>query len=289
MRHKNWWIALFLAPTVFLFLLIYVLPLGAVFVTSLFDYRLTTAHAAFVGLDNYRSLLHTPSFRQALWNTLLWVLLQSTVHVGLGVLLAVILFRRPKGWRFLRTAYMVPSIISNAALGLIFLHLFNPKFGLVNGILNKLGLGALARNWLVDSDTAFPAVTLIWIFFAGYTTTLVLAEAESIDPSILEAAKLDGASDRQVDWFVLLPLLRRTIGVSMILSAAYMLQMFDILYLTTNGGPGRETTNLALLLYGIYQSENNYGYANTVGVCIVLLGLVFMTVIARALRIHSEE
>lgn len=184
---------------------------------------------------------------------------------------------------------MIPNIISNAAVGMIFLNIFNPQYGVVNSILRAVGLDSLTHNWLNESGTAFPSVTLVWLLFAGYTTTLVLAEALSIDESVLEAAKVDGATGFQMDQFVVLPLLRKIIATTMVMAATYMLQMFDLIYVTTNGGPGKATTNLPLLLYGVYKSENNYGYANTIGVVIILLGAIVMTIINKLLRANEDD
>lgn len=207
----------------------------------------------------------------------------------MGTLLALILYKKVRGWKFVRTVYMIPNIISNAAMGMIFLNIFNPSYGVLNSILKSVGLGHLAKNWLMDSATAFPAVTLVWFLFAGYTTTLVLSSALSVDESLIEAAKIDGASPVQTDLFVMLPLLRKMIGTTMVMAATYMLQMFDLIYITTGGGPGKATTNLPLLLYGAYKGENNYGYANTIGVVIVLMGIAVMAIINKVMKVNDDE
>ena len=283
------WIPIFLLPAVVLFLLIYAVPLGMVFTTSLFDYRLTEPDMTFIGFDNYIRLIHDADFFKALSNTVIWIGIQCILHVALGTFLALILYKKPRGWKFVRTAYMVPNIISNAAIGMIFLNIFNPQFGVVNSVLKAIGLEQLTHNWLMDSSTAFPSVTLIWVLFAGYTTTLVLAQALSLDESMLEAARVDGASSFQLDLLVVLPMLKKIIGTTMVMAATYMLQMFDLIYITTNGGPGKTTSNLPLLLYGVYKTENNYGYANTIGVCIVVIGIIAMAIINKALKVNKDE
>lgn len=289
MKMKKIWIPIFLAPAVILFLLIYAVPLGMVFITSLFDYRLTSSAMTFIGLRHYIDLMGDPAFRQALSNTLIWIVIQCCLHVAIGTFVALLLYKKPRGWKFVRTAYMVPNIVSNAAIGMIFINIFNPQFGVLNSLLNKLGLEHLTHNWLMESGTAFPSVTIIWLLFAGYTTTLVLAQALSVDESVLEAARVDGANNLQIDFFIMLPLLKKIIGTTMVMAATYMLQMFDLIYITTNGGPGKTTTNLPLLLYGVYKSENNYGYSNAIGVVIVIIGVVAMTLINRAFKVNDED
>lgn len=289
MKRKKGWIPVFLLPAVVLFLLIYAVPLVIVFASSLFDYRLTGNGVTFIGFQNYIDLFQNPVFAESCVHTIIWILIHCTLHVGLGVLLALVLYKRPRGWKFVRTTYMVPSIISNAAIGMIFLNIFNPQYGVVNSVLRAVGMEHLTHNWLMDTTTAFPSVTMIWTLFAGYTTTLVLAEALTIDDSILEAARVDGATSFQTDLFVVLPLLRKIIGTTMVMAATYMLKLFDLIYITTKGGPGTATTNLPLMLYSVYKSENNYGYANTIGVCIVIAGVVCMTVINKLMKVNEED
>lgn len=289
MKVKKAWIPVFLAPAVILFLLIYAVPLVMVFATSLCDYKLTSDGISFVGFQNYINLFQDPAFHTAFTNTIVWILIHCILHVAMGCLIALMLYKKPRGWKFIRTAYMVPNIISNAAMGMIFVNIFNPQFGVVNSILKLVGLEELTHNWLMDSATAFPSVTMTWFLFAGYTTTLILAQALSVDESVLEAARVDGATNFQIDLFVMLPLLKKIIGTTMVMAATYMLQMFDLIYITTNGGPGKTTTNLPLLLYGVFKSENNYGYANTIGVMIIILGAVVMFTINKALKVNEED
>lgn len=289
MKANKIWIPIFLAPAMILFLIVYVVPLIMVFGTSLFNYKLYPSYFEFVGFGNYISLLSDDTFIVAFKNTITWILIQCTLHVGLGVLLALILYKKPFGWKFVRVTYMIPNIISTAAIAMIFTNIFNPSFGVVNSVLNSLGLEQLTHNWLFESSTAFASVSMTWMLFAGYTTTLVLAEALSLDESVLEAARIDGASNLQLDLFVVLPLIKRMIGTTTIMAASYMLQMFDLIYITTNGGPGTTTMNLPLMLYRITVSETNYGYANTIGVVIIIVGMVCMTFINKLFKMDQED
>ena len=289
MKVNKIWFLIFLAPTVILFLLIYAIPLAIVFLTSFMSYRLASPTITFAGIDNYVRLLSDQHFYAALQNTIAWILIHCTLHIALGVSLALVLYKKPFGWKFVRTAYMIPNIIPNAAIGLIFLNIYNPQFGVLNAALRALGLEHLQRNWLMQSATAFPAVTMIWLIFAGYTTILVLAHALSIDDAVLEAAKIDGATNFRLDMMIMLPLLKKIVGTTTVMAAAYMLRMFDLIFVTTAGGPGRITTNLPLYLYHVYMGEHNYGYANTIGVVIIALGILSMAVINRAYGVNKED
>ncbi len=112
-------------------------------------------------------------------NTVLWILIHCVLHVALGTLLALVLYKKPRGWKFVRVTYMIPNIISQSAIAMIFLNLYNAQYGALNALLKAIGLGVLQHNWLFETATAFPSVTMTWFLFAGYTTTLVLASASA--------------------------------------------------------------------------------------------------------------
>ena len=290
MKRNKIWMAAFLAPAIVLFLLIYAIPLVMVFGTSLFEYRLMPNRFEFIGIQNYIELLTTdPVFKQAFVNTILWILIHCTLHVFLGTLLAFILYKKPRGWKLVRVSYMIPNIISQSAIAMIFVNVFNPQYGVVNSVLGALGLEQFQHNWLFEQATAFPSVTMTWLLFAGYTTTLVLSQCLSVDESILEAARVDGATGFQLDVFVMLPLVKKMIGTTVIMAASYMLQLFSLIYITTGGGPQSATTNLPLMLYQTAMKENNYGYANTIGVFIIVLGVVSMALINKAFRMNESD
>lgn len=287
-RHQGW-IALFLTPTCIVFLLIFAIPLVMVFVTSLFDYRLLPSKFEFIGLGNFIKLFtQDKRFWKIFTNTIVWILIHCVLHVGMGTLLAFILYKKPRGWKFVRVTYMIPNIISQSAIAMIFLNIFNPQYGVLNSILGALGLQQFQHNWLFEASTAFPSVTMTWFLYAGYTTTLVLAQCLSTDQSIIEAAKVDGANSLQIDLLVMFPMVKRMVGTTVIMAATYMLQLFSMIYITTGGGPGVTTTNLPLYLYSTMKA-NNYGYANAIGVIIIALGFITMTLINHIFKMHEDE
>jgi raffinose/stachyose/melibiose transport system permease protein len=244
----------------------------------------------FIGLSNYIQLLTgDSSFKKAFFNTLIWVLLQSTVHVSIGTLLALILSQKHFGWKLVRTTYMIPNIISASALGVLFLNVFNPNYGIVNSILKALGFKNANINWFFNNKTAFLTVTVTWLLFAGLITILIMAEIMSIPDSLFEAAKIDGASALQTNIYITLPLLRNIIGTSVILAATSMLKEFELIFLTTKGGPADITLNLPLYLYKTALIENNFGYANTIGTILVIMGLIIIAGITKLFRIGESD
>ena len=288
-KRERKWIVLFLIPACLLFAVFFAAPLIMVFGQSLFDYRLLPSKFEFVGFGNYVKLfLKDAKFLPVMKNTILWILIHCIGHVALGSGLAFVLYKKPKGWKFVRVVYMIPNIISQSAIAMIFVNLYNPQYGAVNQILKAIGLESLMHNWLFEMNTAFPALTMTWFLFAGYTTTLVLAQCLSTDESVIEAAKVDGATGFQIDRLVMFPLVKEMIGTTVIMAATYMLQMFSMIYITTGGGPGTATTNLPLYLYSNMKA-NNYGYASTIGVVIIIVGFITMKIINRIFGMNREE
>jgi raffinose/stachyose/melibiose transport system permease protein len=274
MKNNLKWIILFLAPATLLFLFVYAIPIAVLFATSFTDWTIGAA-PKFRGLVNYYDLLaNDGDFIKAVLNTTVWILLQSTVHVALGVLCALILARKKFYWKFTRTVFMLPNIISSAALGMMFLMLFNATFGAVNSIIRALGFRDFGQNWFLSGNTAFLTVTLTWLPFAATITILVLAEMTSIEPSIMEAARIDGANELQTNVRIVLPMMRNIIGTSTVLAATSMLQKLDIIMMTTSGGPGNTTLNLPMYVYETALRNNDFGRANTAGVYMIIIGLV---------------
>lgn len=281
-------IVLFLFPCLALFAFIYLLPILIVFVTSFFNWQ-SGSSMTFAGISNYVNAFSDSSLAKSLENTFYWVLLQSIVHVSIGTTLAVILSRKRRGWKVFRTIFMVPNVISSAALGIIFLNLFNPQIGLVNSMIGSLTGKPFQWNWFFSDSTAFLTVTLTWVLYAGLITIIMLAAIQAVPEDVLEAARIDGASQRQIDFMVTLPLVRTSLGTAVILAATSMLREFDLIFLTTSGGPGTETLNLPLYIYKTALNENNYGYANMMGVLLIAVGVVIVFAINKLFRMDESD
>lgn len=290
MKNKTLWIAMFLLPTIILFLLIFAIPVVTVISTSFFKWKGFSGEMNFIGFKNYIEVFKNDStFRSALSNTFVWIILQTTIHVSIGTILALILAKKPFGWKFVRTSYMIPNIISASALGMILLNVFNPQYGIVNSIIRAIGFKDFSRNWFFDFDTAFGTVTISWLLFAGLITILILAEIKSIPKSLFESAMIDGATDIQTSIYITLPMIRNILGTCVIISATSMLKEFELIYLTTKGGPADLTINLPLYLYKTALIENNFGYANTIGTILITLGIISIILISRIFRMGKAD
>ena len=287
-KNKKIWIFLFTIPCMILFALVYAAPIITVFYTSLCDYTAFNS-PAFLGIKNFISIFSDSDFICSIRNTLLWVVLQSTIHVGVGLAMALVLRRKPKGWKFARTAYMIPNIIPTAATGVMFTLLLNPMFGIVKPIMDFLGIDyAMVPNLFGNSRYAIWTVTATWILYSGFNTIIFLAEMGAVSKEIYEAAAIDGATPWQADRYITLPLMRNVCGTCVTLASVAMVSQFDIIYMTTKGGPGTSTLNLPIYLYKAATLENNYGKANAVGVVQIIIGITLVILIKGLFREKKE-
>lgn len=287
-KNKKIWIFLFTIPCMILFALVYAAPIITVFYTSLCDYTAFNS-PAFQGIKNFITIFSDSDFICSIRNTLLWVVLQSTIHVGVGLAMALVLRRKPKGWKFARTAYMIPNIIPTAATGVMFTLLLNPMFGIVKPIMDFLGIDyVMVPNLFGNSRYAFWTVTATWILYSGFNTIIFLAEMGAVSKEIYEAAAIDGATPWQADRYITLPLMRNVCGTCVTLASVAMVSQFDIIYMTTKGGPGTSTLNLPIYLYKAATLENNYGKANAVGVVQIIIGITLVILIKGLFREKKE-
>lgn len=279
------WVYLFILPSVVVFLTFYVIPILTVFVTSLTrwdGYNPPT----YQGFRNYALLLSRSVFLISLRNLLWWSVIAGTLHVGFGVLVAFLFYRRPVGWKAVRTVYMIPNVISGAAWAVIYRFIFNNDFGLLNGLIRVFAPG-FSINWLFQSPYAFWAVTFTWLFYAVIITLIVHADLMSIPAELHEAAHIDGATGLQVAWRIDLPLSRFSIGTSVILSITSRIAMYEAVALTTRGGPGDDTMNIPIILVNAI-TDMNYGYANAAAVSMFVLGIVTLGLVNWLFRMNRR-
>lgn len=276
-------IFLFLLPALVMFTLVYLWPLLFSIVSSFCKWN-GFETMQFIGFSNYIELFQDEDFLAALSNTLIWALCAAFIHVPWGVLVALVLSKKLWGWKFVRSSFMFPNIISQSGMALLFLFIFKPDAGILNSIIRIFAGDDFSINWLYDKRTALFSLTQMWLWFAAVITLITLAELLSISPELYEAAKIDGANVWQIDFYINLPLLRNIIGTGMIVAITSVFKMFDIIYMTTNGGPGNATINLAVMSVNAIVVQNRYGYANAIGIMMLLMGVVVMLVIQKVLK-----
>jgi raffinose/stachyose/melibiose transport system permease protein len=268
---------LFLLPVSVLFFFFFISPFLFTIYTSFTSWR-GIGSMKFNGLANYAKLLGDPTFRKALGNNVVWALSQGFIQVPLACLIAMILVRKPRFWRSLRTIYYLPNVISTVALAMVWVAIYNVE-GPLNAILGAL-FGAEKRNWLGNPDTALFAVIFQTVIYIGYFMIILLASAMNIPRSLYEAAEIDGASTFQQELNITLPMLRGSLITTMTLAMAYGMRHFESTFLMTGGGPAYATTTMGIDLY-LKMDALRYSEASTAGVFLILMGTVVITVLRK--------
>ena len=286
LERKNYkWIYLFLLPTILIFLVFYLQPIITVFYTSFTKWDGFNS-PTFIGIQNYITMFKNEAFLISLKNIILWSVIAATLHVGFGVLVAFILYQKPKGWKFTRAVFMIPNVISAAAWAMIYKFIFNDDMGILNNIIRKIDPDFHVQ-WFYTSPYAFWAVTLTWLFYAVIVTLIVLNDLMAVPEELTEAAKVDGATGWQVITKIQLPLCRNAIGTGVICSITARVAMYEQIALTTAGGPGDDTMNLPIILVKSIQ-DMKYGYANANGVIMFVLGLITLAIVNKAFRMNES-
>ena len=293
---KNGFILAFLLPAIILWVIIYAYPLIRIFFTSFSTWNYKNfLNPEFLGwdhiFDNYIKLFTVDrNFQVALVNSLKWVVLTMCVQMPFTIIVALVLSKKPRGWKFTRNVFIIPNIISTAAIGLIFLNLYSPSRGIVTEICNMIKPGSDV-SVLANPTYAFWGVTFSFILFGGSSCLLLLTQIFSIDPASYEAARVDGANERQLDLKIRLPLMRPMIGTVSVMAANYGLLLYNEIALISQGGPDNATYSLSYYVYktGLGSTKLNFARANAAGVIQIILGIVLGGLINKAFRTDEAD
>lgn len=270
----------FLAPAVFLVVLFFVLPVIYVCVVSFLKWD-GISEPVFRGILNFTKLFKDKAFVRSITNNIIWAAVAACIQVPLAMLMAIILSRKPKGWKFFRTVYFFPQVISGIALATLWRAVYNAETGLLNNMLTSLGMGSLACDWLGGIKTAFPACLIYWVFYIGYYMVIMMADITTIDDTYYEAATIDGATDLQQAIHITIPLIKNSSLLTCVTLASVMgLRQFEQVYMLTNGGPANRTSTIVLYLYKKLQ-DSNYGMAAASAVILIIIGALFIVCIRK--------
>lgn len=240
--------------------------------------------AIFVGFDNFIFLVHERAFQLAFFNTISWALVGIFIHTPLCLLVALILSKRIFLWKFFRTVFFLPNVISTTAVALLWYFILHVDLGLVNKFLDMVGLGALKKSWLFDPQTALISTQLPFIIYIGFGMVIFLTQISTIPREYYEAAQLDGASSWQQDLYITIPLIRGAIVLQVLFVVGYVLKMFEYPFIMTGGGPANLTMNLSLYMYRQMVTANQYGLSMAAGAITLLLGLFMTSIVFWVLR-----
>jgi raffinose/stachyose/melibiose transport system permease protein len=276
---------LFVLPALTMYGLFVLQPLGLTVQYSLYRWD-GVGPATWVGLANYATVLSEPKLLETLFNAFRLVLFFSLAPVALGLVTAAVIHRVATGrlGTLSRTVLFLPQVIPLVAAGIIWGRLLSMS-GLVNQGLTAVGLGDVTRAWLGDFDTALPAVGIIGIWvLLGFCTVLLLTGMSRLDGALFESARLDGANWWQEFRAITVPGVRHEVGVCVTVTVIAALAAFDIVYVSTGGGPGGATAVPGIQIYVLAFLERQVGLASALAVVLMLLVLAVILPIQRLSR-----
>jgi raffinose/stachyose/melibiose transport system permease protein len=278
----QWKAYLYLLPAFVVLAVFLLYPAGQAVTISLYDWN-GLSKATWAGLGNYADIGRDPALRSAFEHALVLIVFYAVIPVVLALFLSAVMSRavRVRGLTFFRVVLFLPQVVASVVVATAWLTLYGPN-GLLNQVLRHIGLGGLTRAWLGNFHTALPAVGVIgsWVGI-GLCLVLFLSGIGQIDPQLFEAARLDGAGLRGEFFGIILPALRGQIAVALTLTVIAALKTFDLIYVTTAGGPGDSTAVPAFLAYSRAFQTNQVGSACALGVSLTVVILVVTLLIAR--------
>jgi raffinose/stachyose/melibiose transport system permease protein len=290
--EKAWLGYLYLAPGLVIYILFIFIPILNTFRLSFYNWTGFTP-PIFNGLDNYVDLANNQRFWFALGNNFFFVIFFTIIPILIGLFITSLLTRtKIRGLTYYRIALFIPQVMSTVVVGIIWRWILNPQYGPINVALRALGLDALARPWLGDFTWAPYAVGVIgsWVGY-GFAMVLFIAGVQTINPELYDVAKVFGANAWQEFWYVTLPGLRRQIVVAFVIRFIAAMRVFDLIYVTTSGGPGGITRVVSYELWQSAFQVNRAGYAASMAVVLtgIILVVSFVTLRLQARFAYDED
>ncbi|MFF4778390.1 carbohydrate ABC transporter permease [Microtetraspora fusca] len=270
-------ITMFLLPALVLFTLLVLVPIAVAGYTSLFKWNgLGGLPTQFVGLDNFTRMFGDEVFLGDLWRGLVLIVLSVTIQLPLALGIAMLLNQKMRGRAVYRMLFFAPYMLSEVITGVLFTMILSPDEGLANQILRAVGLESLESEWFGDPSTVLVSVFIVmtWKYF-GFHMILYLAGRQGIPKELGEAASIDGASSWEQFRYITLPLLGPTIRISVFLSVIGAIQLFDLVWVLTAGGPIHSSETMAVTMFQFGFKRSQVGYGTAISVVMFLISLIF--------------
>ncbi|ADQ45012.1 binding-protein-dependent transport systems inner membrane component [Caldicellulosiruptor kronotskyensis 2002] len=275
LKNKKYAIGLLLPALLLVSVFIYY-PLFATFYYSFFDWRDFSNYKTFVGLNNYVQMIQDYAVRKALVNTFIMMVCVIVFQVGIALVLALIVDSIKAGYKFFRTVFFFPVVISGTAIGLMFYLAYAYDYGLLNAIMTAFG--GQKKVWVTENSALIMVlIPVIWQY-VGFYFVIFLAALSKVPHDIYESALIDGITGIKKAIYITIPLIWDVITVCISLAIVGTFKVFDIVYVITGGGPMDASQVLGTYLYKIAFTGQNQGYASAIGVLIIVLGIILSTI-----------
>jgi multiple sugar transport system permease protein/sn-glycerol 3-phosphate transport system permease protein len=262
-------------------------PIARSLYYGFFDVQLGSTEIFYVGWENYQRLWHDALFWKSLRNTVTYMVVTVPTSIGLALLLAVALDRKLRGTSLYRSTFFYPVMVPSVAAGMVWVFLYAPGYGPINGLMETLGLPKL--EWLYDSTWALPAIIFMSIWkYAGYFMLILLAALQLVPRDLYEAARLDGVSGFRQLVHITVPLISPTLYFVVIIGVLHSYQIFDYVFVMTQGGPADATNVLTFYIYQNAFQFQDIGTASAIAniLLLVVMGLIGLVALTLGRRVH---
>lgn len=289
-RRNKKAIAVFVLPAALLFTLIIIVPIFMSGYYSLLDWDGITT-GKFVGFDNYVELFTSDSimFLRTARNAFIFAGMSVFIQLPLALLIALTLANGIKGERFFVAVFFVPVLLSTTVIGQLWLKVYNPQYGIVNVFLRAIGLDDWCHTWLGEPQFALWACFLPMLWqYVGYHMLLMYAGIKSISPELREAAKIDGATNTQLNLKIIIPLLKPVLRMCVIFAVTGSLKAFDLIYILTHGGPSHASEVPSTEMISQIFDRSNYGLGSSVAMFIIFLCFFFAIIIKKVFKTEED-
>jgi raffinose/stachyose/melibiose transport system permease protein len=288
-RIESWKAFLYVAPALAFALIFLIVPTFQTAWYSLFEWNGLTA-ATWTGFQNYVDIVQDKDLRDSFLHVGVLVIFYAFIPIAIALLLTMVISRAHalRGMSFFRTVLFLPQVIASVVVATTWLSIYSPN-GLLNTALRAIGLDSLTRVWLGDFTTALVSVGFVGTWLnVGLCLVLFLSGVGNVQPELFEAARLDGASSLQEFFGITLPALRGQITVALTLTVVSSLKTFDLVYITTRGGPGNSTSVPAYEAYSRAFNSGQVGSAASVAI-VLTLGILLITALIGRLQPKDTE
>jgi len=284
-RSRRIWAFLFLVVPVSFYIVVVIYPLMSSFYYSFTDWNGFGTDYNMVGTDNFERIQTDRLFRNAIENTVIWTVAAIVLPTTGGLVLALALHERGLLSRLYKSLFYLPICLSLVVVGQVWIWIYQPDWGLINTVLEQVGLSEHTRAWMADPDTALESVIAAWTWQqTGLAMVIFLAGLTAVPHELTEAAQIDGANYLQNVRHVIVPLLRPATIVVIALAVINSLKSFDILYMMTKGGPFHSSDNLAYMVYNEAFQKYRMGYSSAIAVVLFVITLVVISIYFRQQR-----
>ncbi|HEY5585056.1 MAG TPA: sugar ABC transporter permease [Ruminiclostridium sp.] len=274
--------ALFLLPYLLVFFIFRVIPSVGGLAMSFFKWNIV-GNAKFAGINNFVRLTKDPYFAISLKNTFLFFFMTLPPLIIVSLLLAVLMNQKVRLTHAVRTISIMPYVLIPAVVGIIWNWLYDNNFGILNYYLKGVGLRPI--QWLTNDKWALFSVAIVTVWsYLGYNMILFLAGLQDISVELYEASRIDGATGYQTFMKITLPLLKPITSMIITLTLINVIQIFDQIFVMTNGGPGTATLTIVQYLYGSAFQNYDIGYGSTLGVAVLVILIVLIQIKSRLIK-----